>query len=241
MTVIRRFDGPEQLAAAAAQYVVDLILEILEENGLCSLALAGGNTPRATYQQVASALRRSSEDLTGLQFYWGDERCVPLDDPESNYRMAAETMLEPLGVDSDQVHPIRCGKDAERGANQYELDLHKAFPDRELPRFDLVLLGLGEEGHTASLFPGSDLIAESERWVGATFVDKIDAWRVSLTPLAINAAANVAFLVQGTDKADAVRQVIAGDHDPSRWPAQAIEPADGNLYWFLDKGAARRI
>jgi 6-phosphogluconolactonase len=241
MTVIRRFKEPEQMADAAAQFVVDLIVDRLGESGECSLALAGGDTPRSAYQQVAVKVRRSKVALPGLQVFWGDERCVPLDDPESNYRMAAETLLEPLGLVSEQVHPIRCGKDVEHAANQYELELHKAFPDRQLPRFDLVLLGLGSEGHTASLFPGSALIADSERWVGATHVKALDAWRVSLTPAAINAAANVAFLVQGADKADAVWQVITGDHNPSQWPAQAIEPTDGNLYWFLDDGAASRI
>lgn len=241
MTVIRRLEDPDQLAAAVAEFIADLIHGTLDEAGSCKLALAGGDTPRATYEHLAKELRTSSGDLSGVDFYWGDERCVPLDDPQSNYRMARECLLDRLDLQEDQAHPIRCGQDPQRGANQYELELHKAFPDRDLPRFDLVLLGLGEEGHTASLFPGSPLLNESDRWVEAVQVESKDAWRVSLTAAAINASANVAFLVQGAEKAEAVRQVIAGDHDPMKWPAQAIQPSDGNLYWFLDEAAASRI
>jgi 6-phosphogluconolactonase len=239
MTVIRRLGTPQELAEVAAVFIADLIRARLDDPGACRLALAGGTTPISTYRHLASLLR--GDDLADVHFYWGDERCVPLDDPQSNYGMADDVLLSPLAIPDEQRHPIRCAADPHQAANQYELELHKAYPDADVPRFDLVLLGLGEEGHTASLFPGSSLIDEQENWVGATFAEALDSWRVTLTPVAINAAANVAFLVQGAAKADAVYQVIAGEHEPDRWPAQVVLPKDGSLYWFLDEAAAGRL
>jgi 6-phosphogluconolactonase len=162
---------------------------------------------------------------------------VPPDDPDSNFRMANQTLLSKLSLSDDQIHPMGCDQDPERSAAHYEQLLRQFFKGAQ-PRFDLILLGLGSEGHTASLFPGSHLLHEQERWVAAEFVEAKEAWRCTLTPPALNAARTVVFLVQGEAKAEAVLQVIKGDHQPDQWPAQIIEPTEGELHWFMDEAAA---
>lgn len=238
MTVIHRMQSPEELAAAATEYFLEVARESIEARGMASIALAGGTTPRPTYERIAAALPVSSLDPLAFYVFWGDERCVPPDDPMSNYRMAHGSWLGASVIPGDQIHPLRCEGEAKRGAAEYEEILRAHFPGREWPRFDLIFLGLGSDGHTASLFPGSQLIDEDRRWVAAEFAESIGGWRATLTPMAINAARNVAFLVEGKEKSEAVRRVIVGEHDPSHWPAQIVEPSEGQLHWFLDEAAA---
>lgn len=222
----------------AADHFFEVVGESVEQRGSASVALAGGTTPRPTYERIADALPASGVDPLGLHIFWGDERCVPPDDPMSNYRMAHASWLARSAIPDGQIHPIRCEGDAKRGAAEYEQILRSHFAEQDQPRFDLVFLGLGSDGHTASLFPGSQLLAEEERWVAAEFVEEPGGWRVTLAPAAINAARSIAFLVEGKGKSEAVRRVIAGEHDPSNWPAQIVEPSDGQLHWFIDEAAA---
>lgn len=240
MTVIHREEDPEALAAAVADYIVDLAEARLEEADAFSIALAGGTTPKRTYELLGGMLE-SVVDPINMYVFWGDERCVPPDDPMNNYRMAHTTFLSRVPIPDDQIHPIRCEGDAKQGAAEYEQVLRTHFAPSEKPRFDLVLLGLGPDGHTASLFPGSELLKEEERWVAAEFVEDIGGWRVTLTPPGINAAGHVAFIVQGKEKAEAVHRVIIGEDSPSEWPAQLIAPEDGQLHWFLDEPAAMML
>jgi 6-phosphogluconolactonase len=241
MTKIHRFVEPAQLARGAAEFVLGCASQALSENNRFSLVLAGGSTPSATYRALARVLPRSGLDQRKFEFYWGDERCVPPDHAQSNFGMAHQALLDVLEVAESQVYRMDCDGDPEVGAAAYERLLRDRFPNEGAPPFDLVLLGLGEDGHTASLFPGSASLEETRRWVAAERVKSLEAWRMTLTPPGINGSARVAFLVQGENKADAVHQVIAGAHDPLRWPAQVIEPRQGELHWFLDEAAAAKI
>lgn len=240
MTRIHRHKNADELARATAAFIQQRAQAAVAANGSFSIALAGGSTPEATYHRWAESLAASSLDPANLQFFWGDERCVPADDPKSNFRMAKQSLLADLAVPEDHIHPIRCAAEPEAGAAEYERELRRFF-DGEQRRLDLVLLGLGSNSHTASLFPGSPLLAERKHWVGAEFVEEVGGWRATLTPPAINMARTVAFLVQGESKAEAVNNVIQGPHDPARWPAQIVEPADGELHWFVDEAAARLL
>jgi 6-phosphogluconolactonase len=190
-------------------------------------------------------------DWTAVQVFWGDERCVPPDHPDSNYRMARETLLDHVPLPAGNVHRIRGELPPTQAAAEYERELHAFFSlpplgaatRREAPMasFDLVLLGMGSDGHTASLYPGTLAIHETERWVTAHRVEKLDAWRITLTPPALNAAAQVTFVVSGTPcgrKAEALRQVLAGPYRPQELPAQVIRPAPGRLCWLVDREAA---
>ncbi len=240
MTVIHRQRDPEALANAAATYILELAEAQLEESEGFSIALAGGTTPKRTYELLGDTLETELDPID-IYVFWSDERCVPPNDPMNNYRMAHTTFLSRVPIPDDQIHPIRCEEEAKEGAAEYEGILRTHFAPADEPQFDLVLLGLGEDGHTASLFPGSELLEEQERWVAAEFVQSLGGWRVTLTPVAINAAAHVAFIVEGKRKAEAVHRVIVGAEDPASWPAQLVAPEGGQLHWFLDEAAAMML
>jgi 6-phosphogluconolactonase len=179
-----------------------------------------------------------------VQFFWGDERHVPPDDPQSNYRMAREALLSKVSIEPDQVHRIRGeNPDADAAAREYEQDLLDFFgcaPDR-LPRFDLALLGLGPCGHTASLFPGTGAVREQQRLVVAPWVEKFAGFRITLTPPALNNSAAVIFLVSGAEKAEILRTVLEGAARPDLYPAQIIHPSSGELLWLVDRPAAAAL
>jgi 6-phosphogluconolactonase len=168
---------------------------------------------------------------------WGDERCVPPDDPASNFRMVREALLDHVAIPAGQIHRMRGEDDPRTAAAAYERELRALFPAGS-PRFDLVLLGLGDNGHTASLFPGLGAVRESARWVVAEHVSEVGMWRLTLTPAAIDAAAAIVFLVAGRDKAAMLARVLEGPRDIDARPAQAIAPAEGRLIWLVDVAAA---
>jgi 6-phosphogluconolactonase len=229
------------VAREAADLFVELCQTITGAGQLFSVALSGGSTPRALHQLLVSAPYRDQVDWSRVQFFFGDERFVPPDDSMSNYRMARETLLEPLGIDQTQVHRIPTTElgDPALAAARYADDLRAAFelPAGQLPQFDLIFLGLGPEGHTASLFPHTEALSVTDRLVAANFVPKLDAYRITLTVPVINNASAVAFLVAGSDKASALASVLRGPRDPDEFPAQLVLPADGDLYWFIDQAA----
>jgi len=236
------------LAQAAAEQFVTLAQEAIARRGRFSVALAGGSTPRCTYTLLGHEPFASQVDWTHVHIFWGDERCVPPDHPESNYRMARETLLDRLPIPAANVHRIPCEQAPEQAATAYEATLRAFFTEGETPsegnptpRFDLVLLGMGEDGHTASLFPGTAALHEEERWVVATYVEKLGAWRVTLTPVVLNAAAHVTFLVAGERKARRLQEVLMGPYQPDRLPAQIVRPRHGRLTWLVDTEATRLI
>lgn len=241
MTDIHRYDDPRELAEGAASFLISRAQAAQAGGGAFSLALSGGSTPEATYRAVAKQVAGVDLDWSRVKIYWGDERCVPPDDPESNFRMARLALLDHLPVPEDHVFRMACEGDPQQGARDYETTLRKQFGEGSLPRFDLILLGLGPDGHTASLFPGSKALSSGGRWVLANYVEKMGAWRMTLSMEVINAAAAVAFLVQGEEKAGVLHRVMVGVQDGGALPAAHIRPVDGELHWFVDQAAASQL
>jgi len=237
--MIRTFSDPEAVSRATADLFVKLAREAVSARGRFQVALSGGHTPFRTYQLLAEPPRRERTPWPQMEVFWGDERCVPMDDERSNAGMAARTLLAHVPVMSGNVHPIRCAGDPDAGAVDYEALLRTRFPS--IPNFDLILLGLGPDGHTASLFPESPVLAEQKRWVAAVHPGESDIQRVTLTPTVINAARVVAFVVTGRNKARALHAVLEGPLDHRRLPAQLIHPRRGRLIWLTDKAAAGEL
>ena len=240
-TTVQAFATAENLARAAAVQFVELANQAVTDHGLFHVALAGGNTPRRMYELLAADQLRSAIDWTTVHLYFGDERCVPLDHPDSNFRLASEALISHVDIPAVNVHPIEIEAEATSSAMRYESELRHCFPDVEIPPFDLVLLGLGEDGHTASLFPHTQALAVTDKWVVANWVEKLASYRITLTPTAINGASQVTFLVAGANKAAAVKAVLEGPLRPEGLPAQLVKPEAGVLTWLLDAEAASML
>lgn len=230
----------EELYAAAAQKVVQVLAGCRKENRNCFVALAGGSTPRGLYRLLTEEPYRSQISWEHLRVFWGDERLVAPDHPESNFRMAEETLLSHVPIPAQQVFRIQGELPPEEAAAQYEAVLLEQFElsPGEIPRFDLIILGMGADGHTASLFPGTSAVMETRKLAAAPWVEPLQTHRVTLTPLVFNAAKHVIFLVSGHEKAKALQAVLEGPSDPARFPAQAINPAVGHTVWFVKRDAA---
>jgi 6-phosphogluconolactonase len=232
-------DDPQSLYVHAAEEIAHIAGEAICSHGEFTLCLSGGSTPQKVYDLLATRFHLSV-DWKEVQFFWGDERCVPPGHPESNYAMAQRAMLSNLELRPSQVHRILGEKPPDEAARAYEGEIRAAcaLEPGEFPRFDLVLLGLGENRHTASLFPGSPALHEQQRIAVAVAVDAEVRNRITLTPPAINNARRVMFIVSGPAKAPAVRDVVEGPLHPDRFPAQIVAPGDGELSWMLDRAAA---
>jgi 6-phosphogluconolactonase len=239
MPEIEILPDADSLASRAAEVFVRLGAEALKTRDTFRAVLAGGSTPERTYALLAGA----KLEWRNVHIFWGDERCVPPSRPESNYRKAAQILLDRIAIPPDNVHRIRGELPADEAARDYELELRRVFRD-ELPRFDLVLLGLGTDGHTASLFPGTPAIHEKNRWTAAVIHGTpppplVD--RVTLTLPVLNAAANVIFLVAGADKAEILSRILQNPPHSDLLPAHAIKPVNGSLRWLVDRSAAARL
>ena len=231
------------LARRAAQYFLEMTSEAVAGRGRARVAISGGSTPKATFQLLADPSQpwRNHMPWDSLDLYWVDERCVPPDDNDSNYRMTREAMLDHVPLQPEQIHRIEGELDPEAAAARYESELRNSFrlEGAESPRFDLVALGMGPDGHTASLFPHTGAIHELSRLVVANHVpQQKDSWRVTLTWPIINHASSVFFLIAGADKASVLNEVLTGPRDPERLPSQLIWPSSGILTLILDKAAA---
>jgi 6-phosphogluconolactonase len=229
---------PEVLALAAARRIAAWANAAVAARGAFTFVLSGGRTPVLLYTYLAAPPFRERVPWPQAHIFWGDERCVPPEHPDSNYRLARHTLLDHVPVPPAQVHRIPGERPPEEAATAYETTLRQCFPGEPAPRFDLVLLGLGDDGHTASLFPGTSSSWRRDRWVVALDGGPSRSWRVSLTPWAVNGARNVLFLVSGKAKAHALKQVLQARLDPDAFPAQAICPEDGDLLWLVDAEAA---
>ena len=244
---IRLHPSLERLSRAAAEELANIAQAALETRDRFTLALSGGQTPQLLYQLLARDFR-AVIPWHKTEVFWGDERYVPPDDPHSNYRMAKEAMLDHVPIPESNVHRMRGELEPGQAAGEYEAALRTFFFPRSgdrkaegetlVPSFDLILLGMGDDGHTASLFPGTAAIHEQTRWVVAHRVEKLDTWRITLTPVVINAAANVTFAVSGTGKAERLRQVLNGPRQPDVLPAQIVNPDGGRVHWLVDQAAA---
>ncbi len=230
------------LAARAAQYFVEQAERAVATRGRARIAISGGSTPKAAFALLADPAQpwRARMPWSKLDLWWVDERCVPPDDPDSNYRMTREAMLDHVPLHPEQIHRIEGELEPEAAAARYESELRNSFrlEGAELPRFDVVQLGMGPDGHTASLFPHTLALHELERLAVANHVKNKDAWRVTLTWPVINRAAEVFFLIGGADKAQILKEVFTGARDPERLPSQSIRPAGGILTLLLDRAAA---
>jgi 6-phosphogluconolactonase len=237
---IRVLTTPQDLFAAAAEEVVRATDEAVAARGRFAVALSGGSTPKGLFNLLATNAR-TSLPWDRMFFFWGDERHVPPTDPDSNYRMANEAMLSKVPVPAGNVFRVEAeNPDAEAVAEAYEKTLQKFFQLKagEFPRFDLILLGMGPDGHTASLFPGTAGLQEKSRLVIANWVEKLKTHRISFTLPVLNAARTVAFLVSGTDKASVLHSVLEENVPGEQYPAKLVQLKDGKLIWFLDRAAA---
>lgn len=233
---LRVLDDLDAVARSAAQWIHDRAWAAVNGRGRFTLALSGGNTPRALYRRMADAPRLPWDRTV---FCFGDERNVPPDDPESNARMARETLTGQPFVNQSSVYRIKGELPAEEAAADYERTLRMLFPGTTaFPGFDLILLGLGPDGHTASLFPHSPALVERTRWVAANWVEKFRTHRITLTFPVLNAAAEVLFLVSGEDKAWALRAVLKGNAPVAEIPARGIVPTSGRVTFLVDRAAA---
>lgn len=233
---IHVYPNKEKLVAATAEIVTDCIEQAIQQNGLCNMALSGGNTPGGVFSILASSPYRDRVDWSRLYLFWGDERMVPPEHQDSNFRMVRETLLDHVEIPSENVHRMRGEIAPEEAAAEYEELLHNHFKG-SLPCFDLILLGLGEDGHTASLFPETDAVEECEKHVVAVFVPKLSAWRVTLTLPVLNAARKVLFLVSGKSKSEMVQRIMSNKQPDKEIPATMVNPQNGELHWMLDSEA----
>lgn len=229
---------PELLAARASDEFAAVALAATRERGRFAVALSGGKTPRAMLETLSTR----ALDWSSIHFFWSDERCVGPDDPNSNYGMARSALLSKIALPGGNVHRMRGELDPQAGASAYDAEL-RAFFGSTRPVFDLLFLGLGPDGHTASLFPGTAALGITDAWCAANEVTGPVAspWRLTLTYPAINAASRVVFLVEGTDKADILATVLGQEKDVRRYPAQGIAPTDGELVWLVDSAAAAKL
>lgn len=242
--MIKIFTNLEELNVFAAKQFIAVGNAAIEQNGKFSVALAGGSTPKSLYHLLASENFRAQIDWRKVFFFFGDERNVSLDSDDSNFRMANDSILKPLEIQSENIlrWQTELG-DAEKIAENYERTIDEFFVlgENEFPRFDLILLGMGDDGHTASLFPFSEALRETEKIAVVNFVEKLAANRLTLTFPAINNAANVVFLIGGANKANALKQVLEGESQPEKFPSQNVNPKNGNLFRLVDLQAARLL
>ncbi len=233
----------EEVSREAAACFERLAAENIAAAGRFAVALSGGTTPVALYRLLAEPPFCQAIEWSGVHLFWGDERFVPPDHPDSNYRLAREAFISKVPIPAMNVHPMPTEGDPETAAAQYETTLRRFFAlsRGEAPQFGLILLGLGPDGHTASLFPGSAALSEAERLVVAIYVQKLAAWRLTLTPPVLRAARRAIFLVSGADKAPTLQAVVEGPYNPQRLPAQMLGTDEGRVTWMVDEAAARLL
>lgn len=238
---LQTFADAEAVSQAAAREFARCATEAVVAGGKFTVALSGGSTPRRLYQILAEPPCRDLVDWSKVEIFWGDERSVPPDHADSNYRMASEAMLTRLPIPPEHIHRLQAERaDRDKAAQDYQNEIAKTFgvdPNGEPPVFDLVLLGMGPDGHTASLFPGTTGLREMKKWVTPNWVEKFKTFRLTMTRPMINKAREVLFLVAGKDKTAPLQKVFCGPSDPNTYPSQLICPTAGLLVWYLDVAA----
>jgi len=241
---IKTLPNIQALNQAAANEFLRCAQNAIATRGRFSIALSGGNTPRGAYEAIAERQKDYSSQLPWdkIFIFWGDERHVPPDHPDSNYRMSRESLLSKIPIPAQNVHRVRAELDAAEAAQDYarQMQNHFNLKPNELPRFDLIMLGLGDDGHTASLFPGSAALGETQHVFVANWVEKFKQYRLTLTLPVLNHAAEVLFLVSGGGKAPVVRDILS-PHSEQKYPARCVQPEAGALLWLLDQDAANLL
>lgn len=234
------FPNIEELSRFAAEKFVEIGSEAIEKRGQFTVALAGGSTPKYLYQLLTTEDFKSRIHWKSVFFFFGDERNVSPDAVDSNFRMASKNLLKPLKIDFDKIYRWETALETpEKIAEDYDSSVENFF--RGFPKFDLILLGMGADGHTASLFPFTEALNENEKIAVANTVEKLSDWRFTLTFPVINDARNIIFLVSGEDKAETLKEVLEGDFQPLKYPSQNVKPGEGNLFWLVDEPAAKLL
>jgi 6-phosphogluconolactonase len=234
---IKIFDTADELRNFAADYILNAISETITVRNKCSISLSGGTTPRKIYELLAEKAKKKDVEWKSVHFFWGDERCVPSDDEQSNYLMVKKSLLSSIDIPSENIHRIKVEMEPDESAFEYEAEIKRSFSTESIPRFDLMLLGLGDDTHTASLFPFSAALKEERRWAVPASKENGQN-RVTLTLPVINSSATTIFIVSGKNKAEAVYRVFFNSFEPDKYPAQSVKPESGNLFWFMDRSAA---
>jgi 6-phosphogluconolactonase len=241
---IRVFADPQSLAHAAVIRFVQIARAAIETRDRFTVALSGGSTPKALYALLATEPWQNQIPWTQVHLFWGDERHVPPSDLSSNYRMTQAQLLSKVQIPTENIHRIKAeNPDPQIVAAEYEQDLKQSFQlaEHQLPQFDLVLLGMGANGHTASLFPGTADLYEQSRLVAAPWIRELESHRITLTPPVINNAREIIFFVTGAEKAETLKAVLEGRYQPNHLPAQIIHPTAGTLTWMVDHAAANLL
>lgn len=234
------FKTTEEVITAIAEFFVEKVNAAIAENGECSVALSGGSSPEKLYKLLASPDYRTKIDWKKVYFFFGDERYVPFTDPDNNGAMVKKVMFDILEISSGQIFYIDTSLPPKTASSDYEEKIYSYFNDRPV-RFDLVLLGLGDNAHTASLFPRTPVLKEQKKLVSAVFLEDQKVFRITMTAALINESENIAFLVFGGSKSKAVHEVLEGEKNVDIYPAQLIEPENDSVQWFLDESAASEL
>jgi 6-phosphogluconolactonase len=238
--ILQTFQTDDQLFEAVANFIIDTAHKAIAEKGKFVIALSGGNTPNQLYSLLATNTFNKKMPWKNTFVFWGDERCVGLDDKLNNAHVAITLLLDKVDLPFLNIFTIPVNLTPEKAAIQYEQTI-KSFFGNETPAFDLILLGLGDNAHTASLFPGTPILHEKDHLVKEVYVDEQKMFRVSMTAPLINLAHNIAFLVTGKAKAEVIKTIFSASYQPEKYPVQLIKPVNGKLYWFTDKEATSLI
>jgi 6-phosphogluconolactonase len=230
--------GKEETLHYCAEHFVNLLGEAIAARGKAAIALSGGSTPKAIYQKIASSELRGRVDWSKVFLFWSDERSVPPTSPDSNFKMAMDAGFGSLGIPTDHIKRMRAEEDLDRNAVEYEEQIKRFSPEGQL---DLVMLGMGEDGHTASLFPLTHALHVEDRLVTANYVPQVHSWRMTLTFPGIHAGRNIVFYVLGKSKAEKVKEVLTGPYNPDHLPAQAVGTVQRKALWILDREAGSHL
>jgi len=230
----------KQLSQDLAAWLGDYIKKVLNEKDRFTFVLSGGSTPKQLYTLLADSPYKESIPWEKIHFFWGDERAVPFEDSRNNAKMAYDELLNKVGAKAENIHVMRIDIGAADSAADYEKILKQYFDGQETT-FDFVLLGMGDDGHTLSLFPGTPVIHEKDAWATSFFLPAQDMYRITLTAPVVNHSACIAFLAVGTGKAETLKHVLEGRFEPDLYPSQVIKPAKGELHWFIDEAAASAL
>ena len=234
------YDTKEIMSKHLALWMEEFISETLKTREFFYLVLSGGETPKLLYKQLVSKEFKNKINWKRIHIFWGDERVVPFKDERNNARMAFDILIDHIDIPSKQVHIMRTNIEPNFAVDKYRVLLHNLFDSTE-SSFDLVLLGMGDDGHTLSLFPGSPAIRNKIHWVSSVYNEQQEMYRITLLPRIVNKSNKIVFMVDGSKKAKVLQQVLEGENLPEKYPAQLIKPINGELHWFLDKAAAKEL
>lgn len=240
MNNVKVFSSNTELVKATADTILSLAIEAVTQRGLFTISLSGGHTPEHLYTALSKSPYAEQMPWQQVFIFWGDERYVSANDEQNNANMARRTLLNYIDIPAANIFPVQTDLNPVEAARKYEESIRNLF-GREDPKFDLILLGIGENGHTASLFPHTEVLHERTRLVKEVFVEELEMYRITMTVPLINSSRNIIFLVEGEGKAEAVNTILNGKYEPDTYPAQLIKPLNGKLFWYLDNKAAKLL